>query len=165
MNIEIRRVREGDAPILAHIQTESWKAAFAHILDPETLKRCTDPARAEAMYERTLRDGKGIGYLLSLDGAPHCIAWWNAARDAEFAGKAELICIHSLPGNWRKGYGSLLMDRALADIRAAGYKEVVLWVFVENARARAFYEAQGFFPTAHTKLGLGAEEICYARKL
>ena len=33
MNAEIRKVRQGDAKTLAYIQTESWKAAFAGILD------------------------------------------------------------------------------------------------------------------------------------
>lgn len=31
-NYNIRRVTEGDEQILAYIQTESWKAAFQHIL-------------------------------------------------------------------------------------------------------------------------------------
>ncbi len=93
MNAEIRKVRQGDAKTLAYIQTESWKAAFAGILDAETLAKCTDADRATAMYQRLLDENKGNGYLLSVDGTPHCIAYWDAARDAAFRGKAELICI------------------------------------------------------------------------
>ena len=92
----------------------------------------------------SLDENKGNGYLLSVDGNPHCIAYWDAARDVEFTGKAELICIHSLPDNWHKGYGSQMMDRVLKDIKEAGCSEVVLWVFRDNLRARAFYEANGF---------------------
>ncbi|WP_419496194.1 GNAT family N-acetyltransferase [Faecousia sp.] len=44
-------------------------------------------------------------------------------------GKAELICIHSLPENWHKGYGRQMMNRVLKDIKENGYSEVFLWVF------------------------------------
>lgn len=162
METTIRRTRRGDENTLAYIQTESWKAAFAGILDAETLTKYTELGRATDMYKRLLDADKGNGYILFLDGEPHCIAYWDAARDAELGGKAELICIHSLPGNWHKGYGSRMMDRVLKDIKEAGYSETVLWVFRDNARARAFYEAKGFALTGHTKQSLGAEEVLYA---
>ena len=161
MQIEIRRVNQGDENILAYIQTESWKAAFTDILDEETLARCTDIAQAIAMYKRLLDENKGNGFILSIDGKPHCMAYWDAAREMEFAGKAELICIHSLPDNWHKGYGSKLMDHVLADIRDAGYSEVVLWVFRDNTRARAFYEAKGFRKTGISKPAFDTEEVLY----
>ena len=165
MKIRLRRVRPGDEADLASIHNESWKSAFAHILDGETLKRQTDPARAEAMYRSLLEQHTGNGYLLTLDGAPHCMAWWDRARDAAFAGKAELICIHSLPANRRRGCGRQMMERVLADIRAAGFAEVVLWVFRANTAARAFYESLGFRISGDTKITLGAEEICYQKRL
>ncbi len=165
MSIFIRKVQAGDGPALAYIQTESWKAAFQNILDKETLDRCTDIDRTTSMYEKLLEEKKGNGYILTLDGQPHCIAWWDTARDPDLYGKAELICIHSLPQNWRKGCGRLMMDRVLADIKDSGFLEVVLWVFVDNIRARMFYEANGFCATEHLKQGLGAQEICYSKSL
>lgn len=163
--IRIRRVRPGDEAALARIQTESWRSAFSHILDGETLAQHTDLCRAEAMYRSLLGNHTGNGYLLTLDGAPHCIAWWDRARDEAFAGKAELICIHSLPQNRRKGCGRQMMARVLADIREAGFTEVVLWVFRANTAARAFYKSLGFRVSEITKNTLGAEEICYRKQL
>ena len=165
MDIVIRKVQPGDENSLALIQTESWKAAFRGILDDETLARVTQLDRATAMYKRMLDENKGNGYLLLLEGQPHGLAYWDAARDAELAGKAELIAIHSLQGNWRKGYGGLMMDRVLTDAARAGYREIALWVFEKNARARAFYEAKGFRATELRKTGLGAVEMCYVRPL
>ena len=165
MSAFIRRVQVGDGPALAYIQTESWKAAFQNILDKKTLDRCTNIERATSMYEKLLEENKGNGYILTLDGQPHCIAWWDTARDPDLYGKAELICIHSLPQNWRKGYGSLMIDRVLADIKDSGFSEVVLWVFVDNIIARKFYESKGFCATEHLKQVLGAQEICYSKSL
>ncbi|MCR5345082.1 MAG: GNAT family N-acetyltransferase [Lachnospiraceae bacterium] len=165
MKVVIRKVQQGDAGVLAYIQTESWKAAFASILDSETLTKCTNVERATAMYQRLLDENKGNGYLLTVDGKPHCIAYWDAARDSEFVGKAELICIHSLSDKWRKGYGSQMMDRVLMDIKKSGYSEVVLWVFRDNRRARAFYEAKGFSLADISKPAFDTEEVIYSKEL
>lgn len=164
-NVSIRRAHLGDEAILARIQTESWRAAFAGILDPDTLQSRTEFGRVKAMYLRTLQQQLGRGYILFIGDRPHCIAWWDAARDERLTGKAEIICIHSLPDNWRRGYGSQMMDFLLSDIRGAGYREAVLWVFRDNLPARAFYEAKGFHLTDYSATALGAQEVLYAIQL
>ena len=78
------------------------------------------------MYRKLLEEKKGNGYILEIDHNPHCIAWWDAAREEAMAGYAELICIHSLPGNWHRGYGSKMMDAVLADVAKAGYTKILL---------------------------------------
>lgn len=165
MDYRIRRVKQGDAPALAQIQTSSWKTAFRGILSDDDLERLTNIAKATAMYQHLLNEGIGNGYIGEVDGKAHCIAYWDRTRDADMPDYAEIICIHSLPDNWRKGFGSKMMDRLLADIAQAGFKKVMLWVFVENARARAFYEAKGFRPTNKIKPSFGTMEICYERNL
>lgn len=161
----VRKVQLGDEEILAQIQTESWKAAFSDFLDEGTLQRCTQIEKAEAMYRKLLENGTGNGYLLFADGVPHCIAWWDSARDTKFSGKAELICIHSLPDRWRYGLGSAMMNRILSDVMAEKYSSIVLWVFEQNYRARAFYEAHGFCPNGHTQMAFGITEMCYEKIL
>ena len=137
-NYNIRRATEGDEQILAYIQTESWKAAFQHILEPEDLKQCTNLESATAMYQKLLDAKKGNGYILEVEGKPHCIAWWDAAQDQDMTGYAELICIHSLQDNWRKGYGSKMMEQILSDMEKAGYAHTLLWVLENFMRQRVF---------------------------
>ena len=161
----IRRAVPGDEAALAFIQTESWKAAFHQILSPELLKRLTNIEQSEEMYRRLLQEHRGNGYILSVDNKPHCIAWWDSTREQDMPGYAEIICIHSLPGNWHRGYGSQMMDRLLADIACAGYSDVMLWVFADNERARRFYEAKGFRETGKTQPAYETLEICYERRL
>ena len=161
----IRTVKPGDETILAHIQTESWKAAFRDILAEDVLEKCTDLNRATAMYQTLLEEKKGHGYILEVEGKPHCIAYWDSTREKDMPGYAEIICIHSLQDNWGKGYGGKMMDRLLSDIAAAGYKKVMLWVFVKNERARKFYEAKGFAATDRIQPSFDTEEICYEKSL
>lgn len=159
--VQIRNVKIGDENSLAYIQTESWKSAFKGIISDEQLLKCTQIERVTSMYKKLLDEHKGNGYILEVDGKPHCIAYWDATREKDMTGLAELICIHSLKDNWHKGYGSMMMKRVLADVKKAGYPAVMLWVFVDNRRAIKFYEAHAFEASGKKKSSLGAEEEMY----
>ena len=163
MEYTIEPVKPGDEEILAYIQTESWKAGFKDILSAETLEQCTQLAKATTMYRRLLEQNIGNGYLLRVENEPHCMAWWGETREKDMPGYAELICIHSLQNRWRKGYGRKMMERVLRDIKNAGYSKVMLWVFEENTRARAFYEDLGFAANGKSKNHFEATELCYEK--
>ena len=161
----LRRAVPGDEAVLALIQTEAWKAAFQEILSPDTLARYSDKDRAEDMYTTILGRDLARVTLASLGGQPCGIAAWSRNRDDLGPGIAELICIHVLPGQWRRGCGSALMDHLLAEMRAAGYTQAVLWVFSANTRAIGLYERYGFAPEGRRKNVFGAEELLYIRSL
>ena len=164
-NVKIRKAEPGDEKILAHIQTESWKAAFADILSPEELVRCTNQQKAEQMYHSVLRrEGCNMAIEFVAD-QPHCIAAWGKNRCDLGDTVGELICIHSLQNNWAKGYGSAMMEYVLARFKQEGYKFVILWVFEANTRARKFYEKHGFRLTEQKKLANGITELMYARNI
>ena len=165
MDCIIRKVQQGDELNLAYIQTKSWKAAFQDILSAEILQQVTDLTRATAMYKQLLDKNIGNGYILEVDSQPHCIAWWDKARNNDMPDYAELICIHSLQDKWRKGFGTQMMNRVMDDMKAAGYNKVMLWVFTNNVRARKFYESCGFVTYGKVKPCFETEEICYERKL
>src|SRR5215207_562222 len=59
---------------------------------------------------------------------------------------AEIAAICVDPDAWRVGVGRALMDVALADLRADGWRWVTLWVLAENHPARDFYARFGFEP-------------------
>lgn len=162
--VNIRRVRQGDENILAYIQTESWKAAFKDILPKDTLLKYTRPEQATNMYKTLLEKNIGNGYILEVEGNPHCIAYWDETREHDMPGYAELICIHSLQDKWHQGYGSLMMKRVLEDIEAAGYDRVMLWVFEDNYSARRFYEKHGFISSGKKKPALDAVEEMYIKE-
>ena len=164
-NVFIRKAIPGDEQVLACIQTESWKAAFAGILSPEELVRCTNLEKAEQMYHSVLRrDGCNMA-IEFVDGKPHCIAAWGKNRCDLGETVGELICIHSLQNNWAKGYGSAMMEYVLAQLQQANYESVILWVFEANTRARKFYEKHGFELTSQTKAYNGITEVMYRKKL
>lgn len=164
-NVFIRKAIPSDEQALAYIQTESWKAAFAGILSPEELVRCTNMEKAKQMYHSVLRrDGCNMAVELVND-QPHCIAAWGKNRCDLGDTVGELICIHSLQNNWAKGYGSAMMEYVLAQLQQANFESVILWVFEANTRARKFYEKHGFELTSRTKACNGITEVMYRKKL
>ena len=161
--VKIRKVKVGDEERLAYIQTEAWKEGFKEILSKEVLDKYTNIDWAIEMYKEILKENIGNGYILSIEDKEHCIAYWDKARDIEEEECAELICIHSLAENWGNGYGSVMMEYVLKDIKDAGFTNVILWVFEENNRARKCYERNGFIKTEERKEFLEAMEVKYKK--
>ena len=46
-----------------------------------------------------------------------------------------------LPSDWRRGTGRRLGERAVAEARARGFAEIMVWVLETNARARGYRRA------------------------
>jgi ribosomal protein S18 acetylase RimI-like enzyme len=163
--IEIRGVTPADNKVLAYIQTESWKAAFNKILSLEALSEHTNVHRIEEMYTNVLNNNRAAGAILTVDGKPHCMAFWSAYRGDDVLDCAELICIHSLCENWHKGYGSVMMKHIFNELRKGKFSEMRVWVFEENMIARKFYEKHGFVLTDKYQEFCNAVEVMYSKKL
>ena len=78
-------------------------------------------------------------------------------------GFGEVVAIYALASYWGRQVGKPLMDRAVEELRAQGFPNIMLWAFEANARARRFYEKYGFvFDGTYKDSGLnGAKEVRY----
>jgi ribosomal protein S18 acetylase RimI-like enzyme len=81
----------------------------------------------------------------------------------------EVYAIYVLPTEWGRGAGPALMDASLEAMRAAEFREAVLWVLDDNPRARRFYERSGWSLDGATKLdrhfGVEVTEVRYRTSL
>jgi ribosomal protein S18 acetylase RimI-like enzyme len=189
--IAIRPATAADEPIITQIRRETWLAAYAQIIDPEIIERVTAPrdgASAGPRPDRTSlvavaspgADIAGAGVIVGYAsfGPERTVASVasvgsgtppGALSPAGLAGETgELYALYVAPAHWSTGAGRALTDAALDGLRAAGYRRVVLWTLIENARARRFYDKAGFAPDGATNVlaALGkVEELRYARDL
>lgn len=162
-DIRLRRAEAGDEKILAYIQAESWKSAFSGILSSEVLAQHTDIEKLEAMYANVLRQKEVCVVIGLVAETPHYIAAWSRSRDSSCGDAAELVCIHSLESERRRGYGSVVLHAVMGEMAKAGYTRAILWVFAENTVARSFYEKHGFQMTARSQNHYGSMEIMYEK--
>ena len=99
------------------------------------------------------RDGRVVGFC---NTAP--------ARDGE-PGTAELLTLDVELDVVGTGVGAALMNHAVADTRARGYRSAVLWVLEANERGRRFYEKGAWRPDGAAKTeevwGARAREVRY----
>ena len=80
----------------------------------------------------------------------------------ETSAGAEIVAIHSLPESWGTGLGHAMLTSALDQI---GNRNMYLWAFKENTRARRFYEKHGMRWDGSERISEfdGALEVRYVR--
>lgn len=138
--VEIRHLQqEDDAFAISHVYEKSWKFAYKHIIPQSYLDSIP-----EGRWVPHLRQ-EGRHTLIMLEqGSVIGTSSYCGSRFPEFSGMGEIVSIYLLPEYMGKGYGTLLLQAAVEELRKSGYPEVFLWVLEENHRARAFYEKNGF---------------------
>ena len=155
-SVTIRLARVGDAPAIAAVHVDAWRATYRGIFPDDVLDslsleeftkrhagRLTNPAPADARVW-VAEGARGIvGFSIG-----------GSARDPDLPpGTGEVYAIYLLPDALGRGIGRTLFAKSLATLREQGKREVVVWVAEANARARRFYEAAGLAldPTAAMK--------------
>jgi len=133
-----------DAPAIAKAHVASWQAAYAHILDTDWLSalsvgdRTVRWRRALSTSDSTTLVAKAGSETLGFVSFGHC------RDEGAPRGQAELWALYVSPEAWGRGAGRMLIECALNQLKAAGYRSTSLWVLEENHRGRRFYEAFGF---------------------
>lgn len=72
---------------------------------------------------------------------------FGKSRMKEMNGFGEIISLYFLPDYIGKGYGRLLMQAVVSELKKMGFDKVFLWVLEENRNARQFYGECGFVQT------------------
>jgi ribosomal protein S18 acetylase RimI-like enzyme len=159
-----RRATPEDSRRIAEIQVEGWKAAYRGII-PDGYLDSMAPDRSRSFWDQQIRDECGEMFVVEFDSKVMGFCHLIPSRDADGDGAAEIAAIYVDPTAWRNGCGRSLCDAALASAFQNHAPWVTLWVLVENALGRRFYEALGFAPDGATKSeklpGFTLEELRY----
>lgn len=169
---ELRRAAAGDAAALSLVASATFLDAFAGILDGSDIVAHCAANNSQLKFEAWLADPGSVVTLAELreGGAPVGYTVLTAPDlPIETApDDIELKRIYVLSRLHGDGVGPVMMDRALNDARALGRTRVLLGVYGENHRARAFYERHGFELAGERRFLVGKtwhEDAVYARAL
>ena len=125
-SVKLRPMQPDDGPALAELFMASRKDALPYLPDLHTEDDTRDhfalvvPSRCAVWIAE--QQGGIIGFMA-----------WNAAS-------AHLDHLYLLPSHYRRGIGTLLLDKA----KQLSAGKILLYAFQKNTRARAFYEHHGF---------------------
>ena len=158
-----RKATVADVKDISRIYALSWKTAYVGLV-PQRFLDTIDDERWVEKFRRDIGDGT-LQALMICDGdTPVGCAAFGASRDEKMQGFGEIVSIYLHPNYFGKGYGEALLKATVAALRQQGYERIYLWVLRENARARRFYEKQGFADNGETcTLDIMGEELVDVR--
>lgn len=156
-----------DAKSLANIIVESWRAAYRNIIPEDEIVKFLDKERRQQQFERFIDDGE-IVLIGIYDGLPCGLVFGNKDNDEQLEECGSIYSIYLLEEYWGKGLATKLMDSVIDILKHEGCKQVSLWVFEENIRARRFYEKCEFeFDGAkkHSRFSNKPIELRYVKQI
>ncbi len=137
--MEIRQMKREEADDISLIYVLSWKAAYKGIVPQTYLDQLS-----QQRWSSLLAENPSKSFVLLDNGQYIGTSTVSPARDEEMAGWGEIISIYLLPQHFGKGYGKILLNFCINELKNAGFSCIYLWTHEKNNRARAFYEKSGF---------------------
>lgn len=154
--MEIQKTTKELASKVSHIYAYSWKAAYRGIV-PQPYLDALSPEYWTSFLQGT---PPYKGFVLVDEGEPVATSLIAPARDEAMRGWGELVSIYVLPQYFGKGYGKKLFSYSVEQLCAEGFRNIYLWVFEENTRARVFYERNGFFASEEREtINIGGKDL------
>ena len=145
MNVTYRDAVDRDAAALRDLFAETFVETFGHLYRPADLRDFLDANNLATWHENLIdpevrirvaeSDGQLVGFI---ELAPKKLPHETEAPALELRRLYLRGNVHGL------GIADALMKWVLSEAARRGAQELVLSVFVENHRARRFYERYGF---------------------
>lgn len=145
MTIRFRDAAPEDAPLLAALFARSFTDTFGHLYRPEDLAAFLKQLD-EAGWREELADPALAVRIAEEDGVPAAFAkvgTLSVPVEPDIPA-TELRQLYVLKAWQGCGMAQMLMRWALDRARHSGAREIYLSVYVDNHRARRFYESHGF---------------------
>ena len=155
--MEIRYAERHELREAAAFINDCWRWAYEDILDPVYLDTLSDGACHERMLERYDDGGRPL-LLFSDDMELMGYCRFGSSNTEVYPGDGEISAIYLREDIVGRGYGHALFTLAQDELRAQGYRNLVLDVLSENTRAIAFYRAHGFRKVGGQKYSWGGKE-------
>ena len=139
--VRIRDGRPGDAPALAALHVEVWRAAYGGLAPAEAVAALDEARRLPVWQGLLAAAGPATGVIVAEDVAgPVGVVGFAPSVHPAFGGAVEIKHFYVASAAQGQGVGRRLFEATRA--RLAG-GEVALAVVEENVAARAFYRALG----------------------
>lgn len=143
---------------MGRVHCEAWQAAYRGIM-PDDYLDGLDPDDRAARWQGVLdanplpAEGRRLVAELDDDIVGIALVWPDTSDPA--SGLGELVLINVAPHAWGRGAGTALLRACCNALAELGHDQAILWVADGNARARRFYEREGW----HLDGGARTEDV------
>ena len=138
--MEIRYINQNDNLLeISNIYENSWKYAYKNIIPQDYLDSIPTGQWVNSINKVGMNNLVIIEDRLIMGTASFCKSRWE-----KYSNYGEIVSIYFLPEYIGKGYGRLLLNKCIEELKQCGFSKILLWVLEDNHRARSFYEKNGF---------------------
>ena len=162
LDVRVRRARIADAPALAGIFRDTWRATYRGVIPHSHLENMIR-RRGTARWRSSIRAGEMV-LLLEYEGKNVGYATCGTAR-SRGAHKGEIYEIYLLPDYQGVGFGEFLFEACRYRLDERRLKGLLVWALAENTGAVNFYWQLGGRPlvSAYERIGgVRLEKIAFA---
>ncbi|MGH1506115.1 MAG: GNAT family N-acetyltransferase [Acidimicrobiales bacterium] len=165
----VRTAVVSDAAAMGSIHVVAWRAAYRGMMPDDFLDELDASQRADFWGGAIASPGQARNLVAVLDGDVVAMATIGPHRDGEpDEPTGELWSLNAHPDAWGSGAATALHHAAVAQL-GADHDHAILWVVDANARARRFYEREGWVPDGATKTDMigdaSINEVRYRRRV
>lgn len=147
--IEIKRAAPQDAIIISRIYAATWKEAYIGMVPQEYLDQLPETHWVDSFHE-WIRLDRFRADILYQDALPIGAVAYGRTPEKMSAGWGEIQSLYVLPAYQKMGFGKILIEYAMQELKKLEYKHCYVWVLDENQNARDFYHHLGFKMTEET---------------
>lgn len=162
----VREARPYDAPGVARVHVDTWRAAYRGQVDDDYLDNL-DYDRAERTGPAAIARGEGRGTFMfvAVDESDRVngFAVGGPARDRLAGMTGELHALYVSPTCQKGGVGRMLVESVAQRLHDQGHGSMIVWTLIRNP-ARGFYERLGGGYLATGRIDIGGvdyEKVAY----
>jgi len=160
----IRKAVYGDAETISDIHVQTWKDTYTDLLEEQDLTNMTFENR-KTLWETVLsmKTSQQSTFVIELEDKVVGFISGGPERTNRFDYDSEIYTIYIIDDYQKKGLGAQLLKVFSEEMRAIGYRSILVWVLTQNPSSR-FYERYLAKSVGHiaTTIGEGSyQETAY----
>jgi GNAT superfamily N-acetyltransferase len=160
--IKVRPATEADIHHIAKLQINAWQATYCK----EPIDTAIHNVFSQTLGKRWMMKFQTGFELLILETENGIMGFVSYLLGLNNEDTAMIDALHINPPFWRQGFGKLLCQTALNEIKNNGFRSATTWLFEGNRAMETFYHSMGFQSTSIYKSndlgeGIASREIQY----
>ena len=148
--MEFKPAALSDIPEIADLFLRCWHVSYADVLSLEA-RDSMNLESATELWSKAMSTNLERKTFLALENEEF-IGVFRVGGDPQFSQRGHLFSLYVSPSSTGKGYGKLLLERAMEEISSDGFGDMSLWVFNDNTIAKSLYLKYGFAATGEQRI-------------
>lgn len=141
-DVQMELARPGQEEKLGALHLLCWRQAYSGLL-PKAGLAALQPQQFAAYCAQSMGQPNAEYYAVNRGNQPAGLLALGFKEQSSGA-EGEITAMYLVKAYWRMGFGTQMMEYAVARFKARGSRVVSAWVLQENLPARHFFESCGF---------------------